>query len=124
MTKPAFPPFSTGLKGRCPQCGEGSLFNGFLTFAKNCEGCGADFSIENAGDGPAVFIILLAGIIIIPLALAFQLITDAPMWLTLMIWIPILTVFCLGLLRPMRGIMFNLQWVHQAREARSDDLQD
>ena len=100
------------------------MFAGFLTFAKRCEGCGADFEIENAGDGPAVFVILIAGIVIIPFALAFQLITNAPLWVTMLLWIPILTIFCLALLRPMRGIMFCLQWSNNAREARADDVRD
>lgn len=117
------PPISTGLKGRCPVCGEGNLFDGFLKFARRCEGCGADFDIEDAGDGPAVFVILIAGIVIVPLALAFQLITNAPTWLTLVIWGPILTLFCLALLRPLRGIMFNLQWAHKAREVRAEDIE-
>ncbi|MGJ8563141.1 MAG: DUF983 domain-containing protein [Alphaproteobacteria bacterium] len=116
-------PFTTGLKGRCPACGEGALFDGFLKFSQRCEGCGADFDIEDAGDGPAVFVILIVGIVIIPLALAFQLITDAPMWLTMLIWMPILVMSCLALLRPLRGIMFSLQWVNQAREAGHRDVQ-
>ena len=84
------PPVSAGLKGRCPECGEGQLFNGFLKFSNGCEACGADFRDEDAGDGPTVFVIFIVGIFIIPMALAFQLITDAPTWLTLTIWIPII----------------------------------
>ncbi len=123
MTKSTQPPISTGLKGRCPVCGEGNLFDGYLKFAKRCEGCGADFEIEDAGDGPAVFVILIAGFVVIPLALAFQLITNAALWVTMLIWLPILVLFCLALLRPLRGIMFNLQWANHAREVRSDDLE-
>lgn len=122
MPRQKQPPITTGLKGRCPVCGQGSLFDGFLKFAPHCEGCGANFDIEDAGDGPAVFVIMLAGFIIIPLALAFQLITSAPLWLTMLLWMPILIMFCLALLRPLRGVMFNLQWVNRAREVRSDDL--
>lgn len=99
------------------------MFDGFLKFSKRCEGCGADFEIEDAGDGPAVFVILIAGIVIIPLALAFQFITNAPTWLTLLIWGAILTLFCLVLLRLLRGIMFNLQWSYGAREVRAEDIE-
>lgn len=123
MPKSDIPPVSAGLRGRCPQCGEGTLFNGFLKFAPRCEGCGANFDIEDAGDGPAVFVIFLAGFIIIPLALAFQLISGASTFVTLIIWVPILIIFCLALLRPLRGVMFNLQWKNKAREVRSDDIE-
>ena len=98
------------------------MFNGFLKFARHCQGCGESFDIEDAGDGPAVFVILIVGIVIIPLALAFQLITNAPLWLTMLIWMPILILACLALLRPLRGIMFNLQWANAAREVRSGDV--
>ena len=113
------PPVASGLKGRCPDCGEGLLFKGFLSFASDCEACGADFSDEDAGDGPAVFVIFIVGIFIVPLALAFQLITQAPTWLTLLIWTPIIILACLFLLRLLRGVMFNLAWVTKAREIRN-----
>lgn len=116
-------PVSAGFKGLCPECGEGALFDGFLKFAPSCMACGASFDIEDAGDGPAVFVIFAAGFVIIPMALAFSLITKAPMWLTMVIWIPLLIAFCLALLRPFRGIMFNLQWVHKAREVRAEDFE-
>lgn len=119
MSETKLSPVTTGLRGRCPVCGEGSVFNGFLKFAPECEACGANFDLEDAGDGPAVFVIFAAGIIIIPAALAFQLILDAPMWLTMIIWVPILIAFCLALLRPLRGIMFNMQFKHDALEHRS-----
>ena len=112
-------PIAKGLRGLCPECGEGSIFDGFLKFAPRCEACGASFDNEDAGDGPAVFVIFAAGIFVIPAALAFQLITNAPTWLTMVIWVPILIVFCLALMRPLRGIMFNLQWKHGALEHRA-----
>ena len=117
-------PVSTGIRGRCPRCGEGALFKGFLTFNETCVSCSADFRIEDAGDGPAIFVIFIVGFIIVPMALAFQLITDAPTWLTLLIWAPILTLTSIALLRPLRGIMFNIQWVNKARETRKDDFKD
>lgn len=117
------PPVQTGLKGRCPICGEGNLFSGFLEFASYCEVCHADFSIEDAGDGPTVFVIFIVGIFIVPMALAFSMILNAPMWLTFVIWIPIIVIACLILLRLLRGVMFNLQWKHDALEIKSKDIQ-
>ena len=118
-----FPPVQTGLKGRCPVCAEGRLFKGFLEFAPRCEACHADFSKEDAGDGPAVFVIFIVGIFIVPMALGFSMILNAPMWLTLIIWIPIIIIVCLILLRLLRGVMFNLQWKHDALEITSEDIQ-
>lgn len=78
--------------------------------------------MEDAGDGPAVFVIFIVSIFIIPLALAFQFITQAPAWVTFMVWGPVITLACLGLLRVMRGVMFNLQYAHQAREVQAGDI--
>jgi len=113
---------STGLKGRCPRCGEGSLFDGYLKMARSCEGCGESFELEDAGDGPAFFVMSIVSIVIVPLALAFHFVSDAPTWITFSIWIPLLIIFALALLRPAKGLMFNLQWTHDAREIRSDDV--
>lgn len=111
-----------GLRGSCPNCGEGRLFDGFLKFARSCEACGLNFDSEDTGDGPAVFVILLVGIFIIPLALVFQMALDAPFWLVLIVWGPIVIITCLLLLRVLRGVMFNLQFKHKALEVRSDDF--
>jgi len=109
---------TSGLKGRCPECGEGQIFSGFLKFAPSCEACGADFTEEDAGDGPAIFVIFIVGIFIIPMALAFHFILQAPMWLTMTVWGAIIIIACLYLLRLLRGVMFNLAWANKAREIR------
>jgi len=122
MSKSKFPPVETGLRGKRPQCGEGTLFNSFLTFADRCEACHADFSNEDAGDGPAVFVIFIVGILIVPMALGFSVVINAPIWLTYVIWIPIIIV-SLFLLRLLRGVMFNLQWEHDAVEIKSSEIE-
>ena len=45
----------TGMKGRCPRCGEGNLFSGLLTVKKECSACHLSFDFEDSGDGPTVF---------------------------------------------------------------------
>lgn len=116
------PAIPSGLRGRCPYCGEGKVFHGFLEFAAACNNCGADFTNDDVGDGPTVFVIFIVGIFIVPMALAFQLIFDASTLLTLAIWIPIIIGVCLILLRLLRGVMFNLAWVNKAREIRNSDI--
>ena len=115
-------PVSTGLSGRCPKCGEGALFKGFLKFNEHCESCGADFTMEDAGDGPAFFVMTIVMFVFIPIVIGFQFLTDAPGWLVFLIWGPILVLACIGLLRPFRGIMFNMQWVKNAQQVRAKDF--
>lgn len=113
-----------GFLGRCPSCGEGSLFESWLSFDKSCEACGLDFSVEDAGDGPAVFVIFAAGFTVVPLAVVFMLATNAPAWLTLLIWTPILVLACMAMLRPFRGIMLAQQLAYKAKEAELDTQDD
>ena len=110
-----------GLKGHCPHCYEGALFAGFLKFADNCQSCGFSYQIEDAGDGPAVFVMFIASIFIVPLALVFQIKLDAPIWLTLLIFVPAIIAACLLLLRPFRGLMFALQVSMNASQEQFND---
>ena len=111
---------STGLRGRCPNCHEGSIFAGYLKFAHQCPSCGFDLQSNDVADGPAVFVILIASTLVVPLALAFQIKMDANIFLTLAIFIPIIVLVCLALLRPFRGLMFALQIANNAKEAELD----
>lgn len=114
------PPISTGLRCRCPRCGEGRLFDGFLTVRPQCSACGLDFAFAESGDGPAVFVILIAGFIICAIALVVEVKYEPPFWVHAVIFGPMVLIVCLGLLRPLKGIMIALQYAHQAREGRLD----
>ena len=59
----------SGLLGRCPACGRGRMFSGYLTLAPRCNSCGLDYSFADSGDGPAVFVILVTGFIVVGAAL-------------------------------------------------------
>src|ERR1700687_3765632 len=58
-----------GLACKCPRCGMGKLYAGFLTLRPRCESCGLDYAFSDTGDGPAIFIIILAGTIVVGCAL-------------------------------------------------------
>lgn len=111
---------ATGLRGRCPRCGEGHLFAGFLTVKPHCSACGLDFAFADSGDGPAVFVILFAGFLICAMALVVEVRYSPPFWVHAVIFGPLVLVVCLGLLRPMKGLMVALQYRHGASEGRLD----
>ena len=90
-------PISTALACRCPRCGKGRLFRGLLTVRPTCDACGLDFSAQDAGDGPAVFVILILGFIIAGLALMLETAFEPPLWLHAIIWIPLIVVASLDL---------------------------
>lgn len=120
MTNREPPIWRVGLQCRCPQCGEGRLFRSFLAFADRCTACGADFRIQDAGDGPAVFVILIAGAILAPLAILFLLWTKSALW-TALIFMPLSLGLCLWMLPVFKATLFALQWRYRAEEARLDE---
>lgn len=116
----AVSPFAAGLSCRCPRCGKGKLFSGFLDLAPSCDKCGLDYSFADAGDGPAVFVILFAGFIVVALAFWVEVTYEPPLWVHALLWIPTTVVVCLGLLRPLKGVLVALQYSHKAAEGRLD----
>lgn len=120
-TGPAVSPLSAGLRSRCPNCGEGEVFQGFLKFRDRCEVCRADLSIADAGDGPAFFVMFAALILIVPAAMILELALAPPRWVHILIWPPLTFAFCLALLRPFKATLFALQWKNKAGEARFED---
>ena len=114
-------PLLAGLRGRCPNCGEGLLFEGFLKITPRCEACGYDLAKADSGDGPAVFVIMIAGFLVAFAALFTEIAYHPPIWVHLVIWLPLTVVVCLGLLRPLKGLMVAAQFANNASEARNDD---
>lgn len=110
----------SGLSGRCPRCGRGKLFSGYLTLKDRCEVCGLDYSFADSGDGPAVFVILIIGFIVVALALAVEFTYQPPYWLHAVLWLPLLLVLSLGLLRMLKGWLIAQQYRHKAAEGQLD----
>lgn len=102
---PEVPPLSAGMRCRCPRCGEGKLFTGLLTVAPRCPVCGLDLSRHDTGDGPAVFVILLLGILVVPMALMLEAYFSPPIWVHLVVWPPVIIALGILFLRPMKATM-------------------
>jgi len=115
-------PFLAGALGRCPNCGDGPLFTGFLKVAPKCARCGFDLTRADSGDGPAVFVIFIAGFIAAFGVLFTEIAFRPPIWVHFVIWLPVAAILCLALLQPMKGLMIAAQFVNQASEAGRDDI--
>ena len=83
-----------------------------------CEVCGLDYNFADAGDGPAVFIMFLAGFIVVAAALVTEVVYQPPFWVHAVLWLPLILIVTLGPLRPMKGLMIALQYHHKAAESR------
>jgi uncharacterized protein (DUF983 family) len=99
------------------------VFASYLKFADHCRACGANFSAADAGDGPAVFVILIVGAIVAPLLIILQFGFDLPGWLALTLTMAAAAALCLALLPPFKALLFALQWKHRAREATHEDVE-
>jgi uncharacterized protein (DUF983 family) len=106
------------LLGRCPRCGQGALFDGYLKVAPKCSACGLDYSPFDAGDGPAVFVILIVGAIVTVSALIVEVKFQPPYWVHVVLWIPLVIVLSLTLLRLAKALLLVLQYRHNAGEGR------
>lgn len=111
-------PYVAGLAGRCPRCGKGHLFSGFLNVRRECEVCGLDYSFADAGDGPAIFVILIAGFIVVGAALIVEVLYQPPFWLHAALWGPLILIVTLAPLRLLKGLLIALQYHHDAAPGR------
>ena len=110
-----------GLGCKCPRCGKGKLFAGFLNLRPRCESCGLDYAFIDAGDGPAVFIIMIAGAIVVASALIVEVKYQPPFWVHAALWLPLILVTTLLPLRSMKSLLIALQFHHKAAEGRLID---
>lgn len=113
--------FRAGLTSSCPRCGEGDLFSGFLQVAPKCDHCGLDFDFADSGDGPAIFIMLIAGFIVVTAALAVEVMYQPPYWVHAVLWLPLTGLLSFGLLRPFKATLIALQYRHKAEEGKLAD---
>jgi len=115
---PRVSPYATGLTGRCPCCGKASMFSGLLTLASVCPKCGLDYSFADAGDGPAIFVMTIAGFIVVGFGGWLEFTYQPPYWVHVAVLLPFTVLVCIGLLRPTKGLLVALQYANKAEEGR------
>ena len=105
------------LFGLCPRCGERTLFAGPIKFAASCSACQLDFSKFNVGDGPAAFLTMIVGAIVVILALTLQLSVEPPWWVHVLLWVPLTTLGVIGGLRLAKAALMWSEYRQKAGEA-------
>jgi uncharacterized protein (DUF983 family) len=113
---------AAALFGLCPQCGAKGLFAGPARFAPCCRSCGLDFTSFNVGDGPAAFLIMVIGAVVVGLALWVEFAFAPPLWLHAVLWAPLITLATLGGLRITKAALLITEFQRKAREATGADL--
>lgn len=116
MLKTSWVPLA--LRARCPRCGQGSLFDGWLKIADKCSNCGLDFSKADPGDGPAVFVMFVVGFVVVVLGFWLQMSFHLPTWALLLVLGIVTLGLSVYLLRPFKAALIVLQFRNEAREGR------
>ena len=108
------------LKGLCPRCGKPTLFAKWSNFADRCSNCGLDFTKFNVGDGPAAFLTLILGALVVALAITLELKVHPPLWLHMLIWIPFTAGGVVLSLKAAKGALMSAEYRNAARDGRID----
>ena len=115
-------PVEVALRGVCPRCGRGRLFSGLLTVVERCPECGLDLRGHDAGDGPAVFVILGLGAIVMMLVFWVEFRFEPPWWVHVLLWVPITVGLAAWLLRILKSWLIHQQYVHRSTSAEERGL--
>ena len=117
---PGISPYAAGLACRCPRCGRGRLYAGYLKVAETCTDCGFDLRKADSGDGPAVFIIFILGFLVVPAALLLEQLLAPPYWVHVAVWPAVILGGALALLPPLKGLLIALQFHHKASDSGTE----
>ena len=109
---------STGFRCRCPRCGRGKLFDGFLALRPQCDECGLNFQFIDSGDGPAFFVMSIVGIVVVGLAMWVEFTYQPPLLVHMALWVPLTLVLSFVLVRPAKALLIALQFRHKAEQGR------
>ncbi len=105
-----WPAIRKGFRGRCPNCGEGKVFQAFLKVAPTCNVCGEDFSGHRADDLPPYITIVIVGHVVVTAILYVFGRWEWPTSVHLAVWLPLTLIMSLALLQPIKGAVVGLQW--------------
>lgn len=109
------------LAGKCPRCGKGPLFKNVLELRPACQSCGLDYKFIDTGDGPAVFAILILGIVVLGGALIAEFTFGVPLWGHIVLWGLLTPLLALGMLRVLKAMLIGLQYRNKAEQGRLAD---
>lgn len=110
------PLLATAFLGRCPACGKGNIFKHFIVVRERCDACGQAMGGHDSGDGPVAFIILIAGFAVLIPALIVEVKYGWPIWLHMLVWLPLAAFLSIALIRPFKGILLALQYKYRRHE--------
>jgi len=117
MSPPSTAPlWRSALLCRCPSCGTGPLFARYLKVAPRCRSCGLDLAFAEHGDGPSVFVVLVAGTVVMATAMFLEVRYAPPLWVHALVLGPMAVGLCLGLLPVFKSLLVALQFRYRRED--------
>lgn len=110
-----------GLRGRCPRCNSGKIFGKYLKIKDSCSHCGQEFHHHRADDFPPYITITIVGHIILSSATSVQIIYGPPMWVHMLLWLPLILILSLAMLPPVKAALVGIQWAHYMHGFETED---
>ena len=107
-------PLDVALRCACPRCGRGKLFRGVLTVVDRCSVCDLDLRANDSGDGPAVFVILGLGALMMILVFWVEFRFEPPVWVYVVVFGPLTFGAAIGLLRFLKALLVAQQYTHRS----------
>jgi len=108
--RPVWRSMRRGATLRCPNCGEGRLYAGYLKVDPTCRACGEDLHHQRADDAPPYVVITIVAHVVVAALLAVEVAYQPPVWLHMAMWLPLTVILSLALLPPVKGALVGLQW--------------
>lgn len=114
----AFSLYRTAFFHKCPECGEGSIYSGFLKVRDKCKMCGFPLQDHDAGDGPAFLVMFITGALVSLLAVILELMFLFPLWLHAVIWVPVILFMSFYLLKVTKSLFIGMHYKNNVLNLR------
>lgn len=118
------PIWRAALFGLCPECGAPGLFEGAASFREHCPTCGLDSAPYNVGDGPAAFLTMIIGAMLVAGALTLDSLLAPPLWVHIILWVPLTIAAVIYGLRIAKAALLASEHQRQAAEGRVKEPHD
>lgn len=103
-----------GLRRRCPNCGRGALFSGYIAVAETCQVCGNDNEQYPSDDFAPYLTIFLVGHLLVPILLVIvRSWPDLSLTLELCVSLPIFLIVSVIVLPYAKGAVIGLAWAYE-----------
>jgi len=120
--RPLWPAVRLGFRRRCPNCGTGNIFNGYLSVRDHCPVCEEELFHQRADDGPAYLTILLVGHLLAPLILIVYSTFEPDPLIMASVFSVGTVALSLYLLPRLKGMMIAFQWAKRMHGFGPDPL--